>query len=223
MRPRTRAQTAPPRTRRKSVAAGAVNPVAVKVRREALQEALQALPIEDRAAALREPVNAVIALGANLGDAQRHVREAIQAIGRLPGTSLLSASRLYRTAPWQAQGPDFVNAAVQVATHLTAPALLQALQALELAAGRERPYPNAPRTLDLDILLYGAGRIDSPTLTVPHPRMMQRAFVLYPLADVRPGFVQSPDWQAVQDQVIEVIPDPKPSAISCDESGGQMR
>ena len=150
-------------------------------------------------------MNAVIALGSNLGDAQRHVREALRAIGRLPGTTILSASRLYRTAPWQAQGPDFVNAAVQVATHLTAPALMQALQALERAAGRERPYLNAPRTLDLDILLYGAGRIDSPALTVPHPRMMQRAFVLYPLAEVCPDGVQPQDLQRVQDQPISLL------------------
>jgi 2-amino-4-hydroxy-6-hydroxymethyldihydropteridine diphosphokinase len=74
---------------------------------------------------------------------------------------------------------------------------------MELAAGRERPYLNAPRTLDLDILLYGAGRIDSPRLTVPHPRMMVRAFVLYPLADVLPDFVQPQDLLRVQDQPID--------------------
>jgi 2-amino-4-hydroxy-6-hydroxymethyldihydropteridine diphosphokinase len=91
---------------------------------------------------------------------------------------------------------------VRIDTHLTAPELLQGLQALELAAGRERLYVNAPRTLDLDILLYGAGRIDSPELTIPHPRMMQRAFVLYPLADVLPDFVQLQDLQRVQDQPI---------------------
>jgi 2-amino-4-hydroxy-6-hydroxymethyldihydropteridine diphosphokinase len=166
---------------------------------------------------MRESVTACIALGANLGDARHTVLQAIQAIGQLAGCKLVSASRLYRTAPWQAQGPDFVNAVVNVATTLTAPALLQALQALEQAAGRKRPYLNAPRTLDLDILLYGAGRIDSSELTVPHPRMMQRAFVLYPLADVLPDFVQPAVWLAVQDQAIEVI-----KGISC-ESGGQTR
>ena len=151
---------------------------------------------------MREPVTACIALGANLGDARHTVLQAIDDIGQLPGCSVLATSRLYRTAPWQAQGPDFVNAVVKVATTLTAPALLQALQTLEQAAGRERPYLNAPRTLDLDILLYGAGRIASPELTVPHPRMMQRAFVLYPLADVLPNFVQPQDLQRVQDQPI---------------------
>ena len=154
---------------------------------------------------MREPVTACIALGANLGDARHTVLQAMDDIGQLPGCSVLATSRLYRTAPWQAQGPDFVNAVVKVATTLTAPALLQALQTLEQAAGRERPYLNAPRTLDLDILLYGAGRIDSPALTVPHPRMMQRAFVLYPLADVRPDWVQPQDLQHVQDQAISLL------------------
>ena len=154
---------------------------------------------------MREPVTACIALGANLGDARHTVLQAMDDIGQLPGCSVLATSRLYRTAPWQAQGPDFVNAVVKVATRLTAPALLQALQTLEQAAGRERPYLNAPRTLDLDILLYGAGRIASPALTVPHPRMLQRAFVLYPLADVWPDAVQPHDLQRVQDQQISLL------------------
>lgn len=153
---------------------------------------------------MRETVTACIALGANLGDARQTVLQSLQDIGQLPGCSVLATSRLYRTAPWQAQGPDFVNAVVKVATRLTAPALLRALQALELAAGRERPYLNAPRTLDLDLLLYGAGRIDSPALTVPHPRLRQRAFVLYPLADVWPELVTPQDLQRVQDQEIRL-------------------
>ena len=154
---------------------------------------------------MREPVTACVALGANLGDARHTVLQAIEDIGQLAGCTVTATSRLYRTAPWQAHGPDFVNAVIKVATTLTAPALLQALQALELAAGRERPYLNAPRTLDLDILLFGAGRIDSPALTVPHPRMMQRAFVLYPLADVLPNWVQPHDFQSVQDQPIGLV------------------
>ena len=151
---------------------------------------------------MRQTVTACIAVGANLGDARQTVMQSLHDIGRIAGCTVMATSRLYRTAPWQAQGPDFVNAVVRIDTHLTAPALLEALQSLELAAGRERPYLNAPRTLDLDILLYGAGCIDSPRLTVPHPRMMQRAFVLYPLADVWPDFVQLQDLQRVQDQPI---------------------
>jgi len=151
---------------------------------------------------MRQTVTACIAVGANLGDARRTVLQSLHDIGRIAGCTVMATSRLYRTAPWQAQGPDFVNAVVRIETNLTAPGLLQALQAMELLAGRERPYLNAPRTLDLDILLYGAGRIDSPKLTVPHPRMMQRAFVLYPLADVLPNFVLPQDLQGVQDQTI---------------------
>jgi len=90
----------------------------------------------------------------------------------------------------------------RIETHLSAPALLDALQALENAAGRQRPYANAPRTLDLDILLYGDARIDSPRLTVPHPRMQGRAFVLHPLADVAPERVSAADLLAVQNQPI---------------------
>jgi len=153
----------------------------------------------------RELVSACIALGANLGDARLTVLQAIQDIGCLPGCLVKAVSRLYRTAPHEARGPDFVNAVVRIDTRLTAPALLQALQALEHAAGRERPYVNAPRTLDLDVLLYGQGQIHSPLLTVPHPRMMDRAFVLRPLADVLPGFVQLQDLQRVQDQPIDFL------------------
>jgi 2-amino-4-hydroxy-6-hydroxymethyldihydropteridine diphosphokinase len=152
-----------------------------------------------------EPVNACIALGANLGDARQTVLQAMHDLGQLAACGVTAVSRLYRTAPWQAQGPDFVNAVALITTTLSAPELLRALQTLELAAGRERPYLNAPRTLDLDILLYGAGRSDSPTLTVPHPRMMQRAFVLHPLADVMPQAVTPQDLQRVQDQAIEVM------------------
>ena len=154
---------------------------------------------------MRESVTAFIALGANLGDARQTVLQAMQDMGHIPGCTLLAVSRLYRTAPFQAQGPDFVNAVVKLATTLTAPDLLHALQALEQAAGRERSYTNAPRTLDLDILLYGSASIDSPALTVPHPRMMQRAFVLLPLADVGSDMVTQQDLLRVQDQAIEVM------------------
>lgn len=154
---------------------------------------------------MREPVSACVALGANLGDARQTVEKALHAIGQIPGCQVVAVSRLYRTAPFEAQGPDFVNAMIRIETHLTAPALLQALQGLEHAAGRERPYVNAPRTLDLDIVLYGTGQIDSPLLTVPHPRMMARAFVLRPLNDVLPDFVQPHDLQRVQDQPIRIL------------------
>ena len=158
-------------------------------------------------------VTAYIAIGANLGQAQRSVQQAMQALGQLPLTQLLKCSSLYRTAPMasdpsqptSAIGPDYINAVAAIATGLTAPDLLQHLQALELAAGRERPYPDAPRTLDLDILLYGSARMDSAQLVIPHPRMAQRAFVLVPLAEIAPALVSAAQLAAVAHQAIEKL------------------
>jgi 2-amino-4-hydroxy-6-hydroxymethyldihydropteridine diphosphokinase len=153
----------------------------------------------------REPVTAFVALGANLGDARQAVLDALQALAGLADTQVTGCSRLYRTAPHEASGPDFINAVARLSTRLTAPDLLQALQALELQAGRERPYVNAPRTLDLDVLLYGDARIDSPRLTVPHPRMWGRAFVIYPLAEVAPGLVTVDHLAAVVSQALAPV------------------
>ena len=153
----------------------------------------------------RPPVQAWVALGANLGDACASVRAAIEALGRLPQTQLLRASSLYRSAPWQAEGADFINAVAQVQTGLNAPELLRALQALEQAAGRERPWRNAPRTLDLDLLEYGSARIESESLTLPHPRLHERAFVLLPLADIAPERVSAAALARVAGQRIEKL------------------
>nr|WP_084382942.1 2-amino-4-hydroxy-6-hydroxymethyldihydropteridine diphosphokinase [Curvibacter delicatus] len=153
------------------------------------------------------PVPAYVALGANLGDARRTVRQAVQDLGRLPQTRLVRVSSLYRTAPVDSSGPDYINAVAEVATSLTPHALLAELQRLELAAGRERPYLNAPRTLDLDILLYDDLTLDSPTLTIPHPRMATRAFVLVPLAEIAPQLLGAEQLEAVRGQVIERLPE----------------
>ena len=154
---------------------------------------------------MREPLIATIGLGANLGDARQAVQEAMQTIAAFDYCQLHAASPLYRSAPVDSSGPDYFNAVLQISTRLSAPDLLARLHQLERGAGRQRPYLNAPRTLDLDILLYGAARIDSPTLTVPHPRMRQRAFVLRPLADIAPALVSAQELQAVAEQVIEKI------------------
>jgi 2-amino-4-hydroxy-6-hydroxymethyldihydropteridine diphosphokinase len=140
-----------------------------------------------------------------LGDARQAVQEAMQTIAAFDYCQLHAASPQYRSAPVDSSGPDYFNAVLQISTRLSAPDLLARLHQLERGAGRERPYRNAPRTLDLDILLYGAARIDSPTLTVPHPRMRQRAFVLRPLADIAPALVSAQQLQAVAEQVIEKI------------------
>ena len=153
----------------------------------------------------REPVTALVALGANLGEARASVLAAFDALATLPDTQLTARSRLYRTAPHEASGPDFINAVARLETRLSAPAWLDALQAIEHAAGRVRPYPNAPRTLDLDLLLYGTLRLDSAELTVPHPRMGERAFVLLPLAELAPPLVDAQQLAAVAGQRTECV------------------
>ncbi len=153
----------------------------------------------------RPEVTAYVALGANLGEPAQAVRDALRALGETTGLRLVRASSLYRTAPVDSHGPDYVNAVAEVATTLSAPAVLAALQAIEHGAGRERPYRNAPRTLDLDLLLYGEGRIDSPRLSVPHPRLWTRAFVLVPLSEIAPERVSSARLWAVRGQAIRKI------------------
>ena len=156
-------------------------------------------------------VDAYIGLGANLGDATAALAQATKDVARLPGTAVIARSSLYRTAPIttadgmqvQASGDDYLNAVLKIETSLPAPVLLQHLLRIESAAGRERPYLHAPRTLDLDLLMYGSGHIESPYLTVPHPRMWQRAFVLVPLAEIGPGLVSDVQLEAVKDQRIE--------------------
>jgi len=154
---------------------------------------------------MRAPVSAWVGLGANLGDARASVGAALEALGRLPQTRLLRASSLYRSAPWQADGPDFINAVAELQTRLCAPELLRALQALEQAAGRARPWRNAPRTLDLDLLAYGSARIESDRLTLPHPRLHERAFVLWPLAEIAPERVSAAALERVAGQRIEKL------------------
>lgn len=155
---------------------------------------------------MRAPVTAFVGLGANLGDPASALRQALDALARLPSTRLVRSSRIYRSAPVDAGGPDFLNAVAELETTLTAPDLLAGLQALEQAAGRERPYRNAPRTLDLDLLLYGDARIASASLTVPHPRMAERAFVLLPLRELAPRRVGEDALAAVAGQRIAPLP-----------------
>jgi len=154
-------------------------------------------------AATGTEVLAFVALGGNLGDARTTVQQALAGLAYLPDTRLLRTSSLYRTAPVEASGPDFINAVAAIRTRLSAPELLSALQRMENAQGRQRPYVNAPRTLDLDILLYGDTAISSPSLQVPHPRMTQRAFVLVPLAEIAPQLVSAEQLAAVKWQALE--------------------
>ena len=129
---------------------------------------------------------AYVGIGANLGDARANVDDALARLARLSASRLLRASSHYRSAPIDYSGDDHINAVACLDTGLDPHALLAALHGIEQAHGREWPYRNAPRTLDLDLLLYGDQAIDTPTLSVPHPRMLERAFVLAPLLEIAP-------------------------------------
>jgi 2-amino-4-hydroxy-6-hydroxymethyldihydropteridine diphosphokinase len=156
------------------------------------------------------PVRAVVALGANLDGPEARVRRAFDEVGRLPSTRLLARSPLYRTAPVGfLDQPAFVNACALVETALGPRELLEALLAIERRHGRVRDVPNGPRTLDLDIVLYGEAAIHEHGLTLPHPRAHERAFVLVPLLDVWPDAIipgrgpAASFREAVRDQAIE--------------------
>ena len=144
-----------------------------------------------------------IGLGANLGDARATLRAALKELAALPESTLRQSSSVYRSTPIESSGPDYLNAVALLETRLAPLALLIELQRIESAHGRERPYHNAPRTLDLDLLLYGEQRIDSATLTVPHPRLHERAFVVRPLAEIAPD-AQVPGFGCARDLLLRV-------------------
>ena len=130
---------------------------------------------------------AYVALGSNLGAPRQQVLDAMDALAQLPGTRLLQRSPLYRTPPWGVlEQPPFINAVVELDTELSPHALLEAMLAIEQRAGRVRAERNGPRTLDLDLLHVEGTQLDEPRLTLPHPRLADRAFVLLPLCDIAP-------------------------------------
>jgi len=133
-----------------------------------------------------EGEEAFVGLGSNLGDRRARIEAAFDALAALPQTRLLARSSLYESAPLDAGGGDYLNAVARLRTRLEPFALLRALQAIEAEAGRERPYPNAPRSLDLDLLLHGERVVASESLVLPHPRLHQRAFVVLPLLELAP-------------------------------------
>jgi 2-amino-4-hydroxy-6-hydroxymethyldihydropteridine diphosphokinase len=153
------------------------------------------------------PARAYVGLGANLGDGAATLRQVLAELRDTEGVLAVTASPFYRSAPVEATGPDFVNAVAALDTRLAPLALLDALQALENRHGRQRPYKNAPRTLDLDLLLYGDTAMAHERLSLPHPRMHQRAFVLLPLRDLAPDLMlqgrRLDDWLGeIHDQAI---------------------
>lgn len=149
---------------------------------------------------------AYIALGSNLQDPEQQVLRALEELNGLPQTRVVAKSALYRTAPVGYDNqPDFVNAAAEVHTELEPLALLRALLALETTHGRERPFPNAPRVLDLDLLFYDDLAMHEPELTLPHPRLHERSFVLFPLTDIAPDLAV-PGKGTVR-TLLEALPD----------------
>lgn len=159
-----------------------------------------------------EKKHAFVALGANLGDAEHQVRQALTELTHLPKTSLLQSSSLYRSAPiGGAPQPDYINAVAEIVTSLSPRELLGALLIIEAKMGRQRSVINAPRTLDLDLLLYDSLQLQEKDLIIPHPRMHLRAFVLRPLLEISPnheipGKGLAHDWLAATvDQVAEKI------------------
>ncbi|MEZ5651794.1 MAG: 2-amino-4-hydroxy-6-hydroxymethyldihydropteridine diphosphokinase [Burkholderiaceae bacterium] len=153
------------------------------------------------------PGRAFIGMGANLGLPEKALRDALDSLHALPGTRVRAASRWYRSTPVDAPGPDYLNAVAMVETTLGPHALLARLQAIEAAAGRERGERHAPRTLDLDLLVYDARVIDDAGLQVPHPRLTERAFVLRPLFELAPSLVL-PDGRLIADLTARIRDQP---------------
>jgi 2-amino-4-hydroxy-6-hydroxymethyldihydropteridine diphosphokinase len=149
---------------------------------------------------------AYIGVGSNMGDSTARVKSAFEALGKLPQSRVVACSRLYRTRPFgPVQQGDFINAAAGMLTQLTPQALLAGLREIEAEQGRQRTERWGPRTLDLDLLVYGSLRVESPELTVPHPGISERGFVLVPLADIAPTLLV-PGLARVE-QLLQRLPD----------------
>jgi 2-amino-4-hydroxy-6-hydroxymethyldihydropteridine diphosphokinase len=150
---------------------------------------------------------AYVGIGSNLENPMQQVRAAFDELDQLPHTRVVKKSSLYRSAPHgYAEQPDFINAVAQLETGLPAERLLGELQAIEARHGRKRSFPNAPRTLDLDLLIFGQTELRTPQLTLPHPRMHERAFVLKPLLEISPGLKTYEAFlEGCKDQNVELV------------------
>lgn len=128
---------------------------------------------------------AYLGIGTNIGDRYKNIYSAIDSLKHLPLTNVVKVSDLYETAPWgYEQQDDFLNVCVEIETELSPKTILGACLGIEAAFGRERPFKNAPRIIDIDLLMYEGEQSDESELTLPHPRLRERAFVLIPLKDI---------------------------------------
>lgn len=173
------------------------------------------------ASAKDAPIPCAIALGSNLGNSRPVLAAALERLGSLADTQLTVCSSLYKTAPVGPPQPDYLNACALIETHLSAQALMQCLLAIEADFGRIRQERWGPRILDLDLILYADHRIESPDLQVPHPRFRERAFVLVPLAEIAPAWIDPVTRQSVAElcnhldcQGVEQLPPSPPFSPS---------
>lgn len=150
-------------------------------------------------------LTAYIALGSNLGDSRATVLAAIKELSAQAGLKLIAQSALYRSKPYQAEGEDFVNAVIAMECWLNPVDLLKVTQRIENEYGRVRSFVNAPRTLDLDLILFGQAQIQSEWLQIPHPRWTERAFVMRPLQAIAPHLVSDAMLARVCEQAIELL------------------
>jgi 2-amino-4-hydroxy-6-hydroxymethyldihydropteridine diphosphokinase len=155
-----------------------------------------------------DPILVAVALGSNLGDRERYLRGAIAALRE--SLSGVTVSAFYDTEPvGVGEQPRFLNAAAIASTNLSARALLDTLLGIEAKFGRTRPHPGAPRTLDLDLILYGGQIIEERDLTVPHPRFRERRFVLEPLAEIAPDWIDPVTKRTMRELVGGLLPQPR--------------
>jgi 2-amino-4-hydroxy-6-hydroxymethyldihydropteridine diphosphokinase len=169
-----------------------------------MQSSVQGTYAEREQSAVAKPARSAIALGSNLGDSLTILKDALEILAESPSITLKKYSSWYQTAPVGPPQPDYLNGCALLEVHLTPQDLLETLLGIEAKFGRVRKERNGPRTLDLDLLLFDDLILDTPNLQVPHPRMRERAFVLVPLAEIAPDWVEPVSGKAIA-QLVQTV------------------